>query len=116
MSEQQAAERIDWTAVLAETVAKQDFYRALGRQIERAGRGEVGLPQVPPVDELAFVDGFLVWNGRPVWWSGESSSAAVTERLHQPGFVEASITSPPVPVVERPHRARPHLRRWFGLW
>lgn len=116
MSKLGRAGNIDWQAFLAEMVATQDFYRALGKQAELAKHGEASLPVVPPVEELTFVDGFLVWNGRPVWWSGESRSAAVTKGLEQPGFVDQSLVSRPVLVPERPRRRRPSLRRWLGLW
>lgn len=99
---------------LAEFRARDDFYKALFDQAERAKRGEALLPVVPPADELTYVDGFLVWNGRPVWWSGESSSAALTAGLNGPGLLDTSVVSRPLPEA-KPHRNRPRLQRWLGL-
>lgn len=111
MSKLSTAEKIDWNAVLAETVAKQDFYRALGSQCELAKRGEAVPPIVPPAVELAFVDGFLVWKGRPVWWAGASQSAAATSGMEEPGFVNADAITRPRPLPAR----RPGLLRRLGL-
>jgi hypothetical protein len=110
----QVSEKIDWHAALAETIAKQDFYRALGEQIERAERREVMFPVVPPVEELRFVDGFLLWQGRPVWYSGEGRASPAAASLDGPGFVETSVLERPLPAPE-PARTRPSLRRWLRL-
>jgi hypothetical protein len=114
MSRLSAAERIDWQAFLAETIAVQDFYRALGEQVERAKRREVMLPVVPPVEELTFVDGFLLWKGRPVWYSGEGRTAPAAGRMDGPGFLETSVLSRPLPGPDPP-RPRRSLRRWLRL-
>lgn len=99
---------------VAEFRARDDFLSSLFEQAERAKRGEALLPVVPPSDELTYVDGFLVWNGRPVWWSGESGSAAATAGLEGPGIVDRSLVSRPLPAPE-PARTRPSLRRWLRL-
>lgn len=102
-----------WRALAAELEAEQGFYKALGEQAERAKRGEALLPVVPPVDELTYVDGFLVWKGRPVWWSGQGGSTAVAAGLAEPGLIEPSLLARPLP-EPKPRRTR--LRRWFHLW
>ncbi|HLM68223.1 MAG TPA: hypothetical protein VK358_11880 [Longimicrobium sp.] len=99
---------------LAEFRARDDFYKALFEQAELAKRGEALLPVVPPVDELTYVDGFLVWKGRPVWWSGGSGSTAVTASLDGPGLIDPPFLSQPAPEPQ-PRRAGPRLRRWFHL-
>jgi hypothetical protein len=112
MSSQQTTGKIDWEAVLAETIARQDFYRALGKQLELAQRGEAGVPMVPPTEELTFVDGFLVWKGRPVWWSGAPGSTAPKAELATPGLLNPDVLMASPPVRDRP-RERAGLRRWF---
>lgn len=110
-------QRVDSQTVsrrVAEFRARDDFLRALFELAERAKRGEALLPVVPPSDELTYVDGFLVWNGRPVWWSGESGSAAATTGLEGPGIVDRSLVSKPLPAPEPAH-TRPSLRRWLRL-
>ena len=97
---------------LAEFRARDDFYRALFDQAERARRGEALLPVVPPADALTYVDGFLVWKGRPVWWSGESRSAALTAGMVDSGFMNADVISRPLPQPEPRH---PGLLRRLGL-
>jgi hypothetical protein len=69
----------DWPAIEASLRARREFYESLYAQAEGAERGEVMPPTVPPNDELTDVDGFLIWKGRPVWWSGQSS-ALVSQR------------------------------------
>jgi hypothetical protein len=113
MSRRLEAGIVDWQAFLAEMIAKQDFYRALGRQAELARRGEAGLPIVPPTEELAFVDGFLVWKGRPVWWSGEGGPALATSGVEGPGFVNTDAITRPVP-LPAPSRS-PGFLSWLGL-
>jgi hypothetical protein len=92
---------IDWERERAESRAIHGFYRALGEQARRAGRGEALLPMIPPLEELVFVDGFLVWNGRPVWWSGEPGSSAGREDLEGPGLINPEATSRPLPIPRR---------------
>ena len=60
----------------AESIAKREFYASLIEQFECAKRGTAFLPDVPPAGELTFVNGFLVWRGRPVWWSAEGARRA----------------------------------------
>ena len=97
-----------------EMCAKQDFYRALYQQAERAKRGEAPLPAVPVHSELEFTDGFLMWNGRPVWWSGESKSPALTAGLKGPGIIDPDLVSQPL-AAPAPSPQRGRLRRLLGL-
>lgn len=84
-----------------ESRARFAFYDALFDQAERAKRGEALAPEVPPGDELTFVDGFLIWKGRPVWWSGESANPSLSEGLEGPGLINPGATSRPLPVPRR---------------
>ena len=49
------------------------YYARLADQAERAIRGEVPAPVVPPLRELQVVDGWIVWNGHPVWTPREKA-------------------------------------------
>lgn len=116
MNEQPATGKIDWNALLAETIAIQDFYRALSEQIERAKRREALLPVVPPVGELAYVDGFVLWKGRPVWYSDEARGIPAAAGTNGRGFVDESVLARPLPEPESgPADVRPGLRRWLRL-
>lgn len=103
-----------WKTLAAELEAEQGFYRALAEQAERAKRGEAPLPEVPPHAELTFADGFLIWKGRPVWWSGKSASTTATQGLAGPGLVNPPVLVAPSPARTR-ESTRPRLHRWFGL-
>lgn len=90
----------------ARNEAEHAFYASV---IARARDGiDHGAP--PPVcpdpEELQFVDGWLVWKGEPVWWSGLSTDA-------RPAPSSAS-TSGGSTAVSSSH-ARPRLRRLLGL-
>jgi hypothetical protein len=108
------SEQVDWELLRADSHARQGFYKALRDEAERAFRRGAALPVVPPNDELAFVDGFLIWNGRPVWWSGEGTTSAATSKLDRPGFVNTDMFTTPAP---RPVQAQRHpgFLRWFRL-
>lgn len=106
------SERTEWELFLAASRARQAFYKALQAESQRAFERGADLPEVPPNHELAFVDGFLVWNGRPVWWSGESRSAAVTAGLNGPGLLNRSVLAHGTP-LRSPTTERPSLRRWL---
>lgn len=96
----------DACQVARRLLGEEAYYASLGGQARRAARGEAPVPQVPPRSELRFADGWLVWNGRPVWWAGSgpdgSSSSARTT-----GGVEAR------PAPRSPERSR--LRRLLTL-
>lgn len=53
--------------ISAEFHAIRSYYRCLADQAERATRGDCPAPLIPRREELAVVDGWVVWNGRPVW-------------------------------------------------
>lgn len=85
-----------------ESSARISFYRALFEQAQRARYGQALMPITPPDDELTYVDGFLVWEGRPVWWSGETANPALTKGLEGPGIINPEVISrPPEPEPRR---------------
>jgi hypothetical protein len=84
-----------------------DYYASLARQAQRAMHGESPVPEVPKQWELEFVDGWLVWKGRPVWWSGQRASGASPAVTSEPADVSA--------VVVAPARERRRLRRLLAL-
>jgi|GEM_PF-4803144 len=89
---------------LARFDAETDFYNSLFDQAERAKRGEAPVPEVPARCKLEFVDGWLVWKGQPVWWSGYRAQA------------EPAVRAPAASALEQPTpRERPKLRRLLAL-
>ena len=84
------------------------FYESLDEQARQAMCGEGSIPEVPDRSELEFVNGWLVWKGQPVWWSGERTGGSAS-----PG-VSTLIESLPV-AVSAPARERPKLRRLLAL-
>lgn len=105
-------EPIDRELMLADMHARQGFYKALvaeGRELFRRGQP---LPVMPPNDELTFVDGFLIWKGRPVWYSGEGRGT-VAANMEGPGFVETAMLAGP---RETPAPAGSGLRRLVRVW
>ncbi|HYR08313.1 MAG TPA: hypothetical protein VEQ60_11110 [Longimicrobium sp.] len=91
----------------ARLLAEIGFYGSLIEEHHRALRGEAPFPRVPEARELEFVNGWLTWNGHPVWWSGQRAS----------DVVPAAGASPPEAAVggEAPARERPRLRRLLAL-
>ena len=49
---------------------------------------------MPPNEELTFVNGFVVWQGHPVWWSGEAAGSPGPES-RGPGIVNPRVTTQP---------------------
>jgi hypothetical protein len=89
-------------------LAKFAYLESLLEQQRRAIRGEVAAPDIPALDdELELVDGWLLWNGRPVWWSGQRASDAVPAA--GANFAETSSSG------GAPARERPRLRRLLTL-
>lgn len=77
------------------------YYRSLGEQADRAMRGEALVPVVPPASELEFVDGWLIWKGRPVWWSGYRPHQ---QSGHREGSAAPRECVPPPSTGRRPKR------------
>lgn len=77
-------------AARARLQAEVALYGSLVEQQRRAIRDEAAPPEVPPARELEFVDGWLVWKGQRVWWSGyRSGSQAANGADHPPTRVPA---------------------------
>ena len=106
------AEPVDWAFMAADLRARSGFYKALVAEGRAAFLRGAELPVMPPNDELTFVDGFLIWNGRPVWYSGEGRGTAAAG-MDGPGFVETTLLAGPR--AAPPGNARPSLRRWLRL-
>lgn len=109
---QRAVERVNSgngsPASRAFQLAKFAYLESLLEQQRRAIRGEVAAPEIPTLDdELELVDGWLTWNGRPVWWSGESASDALPGVSANPTHAAAGAGAPA--------RERPRLRRLLAL-
>lgn len=106
-------EATDWEFLRLDSLARQGFYKALQAEAEEAYRRGTAFPIVPPNDELTFVDGFLMWKGRPVWYSGEGRGARAAAHMGGPGFVETTLLAGP---REAPAHRRSGLRRLIGAW
>lgn len=83
--------------------AEQGFYSSLGEQARRAMRGQAPVPDVPLRTELEFVDGWLVWKGRPVWWSGQRQEDGARKDAEPR---RDGVAAPPPPSSTRPKRRR----------
>jgi hypothetical protein len=84
-----------------------DYYESLATQAQRAMHGDAPVPAVPDRTELELVGGWLMWNGRPVWWSE-----------HRPQGESDTARAPSAPALEQaaaPARERPKLRRLLSL-
>lgn len=93
---------------MARLQAEVALYASLVEQQRRAIRDQAAPPEVPPAQELEFVDGWLVWKGRPVWWSGDRPDSTV----------ENGTDHPPTRAPVLPHsatEARPKRRPLFRL-
>jgi hypothetical protein len=88
----------------ARLLAEVGFYGSLLEEYRRALRGQAPFPLVPEAKELEFVDGWLVWKGEPVWWSGQRNG----EPPRSPAPAGATPSLSPAP-------ARPRLRRLLTL-
>jgi hypothetical protein len=94
--------------VKARLMARIGFYRSLVEQQRLAIHGKAATPELPDDAELEFVDGWLLWRGEPVWWSGyrpEAGSANGADRSTR------AAPAPPRSAAE----ARPKRRHLFRL-
>lgn len=91
----------------ARLAAEIGYFDSLIEEHRRALRGEAPFPRVPEASELEFVNGWLMWNGQPVWWSGHRAGSAAPAASASPA--EASTTA------AAPARQRPRLRRLLAL-
>lgn len=91
----------------ARLVAEIGFYGSLLEEHRRALRGQAPYPRVPEASELDFVNGWLVWKGQPVWWSGHRAGDASPPPIRSTSAVPAATAVP-----ERP---RLRLRRLLTL-
>ncbi|HEX5869340.1 MAG TPA: hypothetical protein VFY65_02930 [Longimicrobium sp.] len=90
----------------ARLFAEIGFYGSLLEEYRLALRGKAPFPVVPETKELEFVGGWLMWNGEPVWWSGERDVQASASP--SPVREDSAPSRPPAP-------ARPRLRRLLAL-
>lgn len=109
---QRARERVSSSNASAETrafrLAKVAYLESLVEQQRRAIRGEIAAPEIPARgDKMELVDGWLMWKGRPVWWSGERAGDAAPAVRAMPAEASATHTAPA--------RERPRLRRLLAL-
>lgn len=88
--------------------AEVALYASLVEQQRRAIRDEAAPPEVPPAQELEFVDGWLVWKGRPVWWSGDRPDFTVEDEANPPTTWAPALTRSTA-------KARPRRRHLFRL-
>lgn len=87
--------------------AEIGYYGSLLEEHRRALHGKAPFPRVPDAQELEFVDGWLLWKGQPVWWSGEHADGLSPCAGGRPAAVpEAPATAP---------RERHSLRRLLTL-
>jgi hypothetical protein len=92
--------------VKARLMARIGFYRSLVEQQRLAIHGKAATPELPDESDLEFVDGWLMWRGQPVWWSGYRPDGA--NGADHPIPAEAA---PP----RSPAEARPRRRHLFRL-
>lgn len=94
--------------VKAFRLAKIAYLESLVEQQRRALLGDVAAPEVPARgDKMELVDGWLMWKGQPVWWSGERTEGSATAISASPAKASAGPAAPA--------RERPRLRRLLAL-
>jgi hypothetical protein len=91
----------------ARVLAHIGYFSSLLEQQRRAIHGKDLTPVLPDSSELEFVDGWLLWKGRPVWWSGDG--AGRVSATASTGSAEACVGS------SAPARRRRRLRRLLAL-
>lgn len=94
--------------VKARLMAQIGFYRSLMEQQRLAIHGRAATPELPDAAELEFADGWLLWRGQPVWWSGHRPDA---EPANGADHSTRIAPSPPRSAAE----ARPRRRHLFRL-
>jgi hypothetical protein len=87
--------------------AEHAFYASIIAQARDGIDHGAPPPVCPDPEELQLVDGWLVWKGEPVWWSGPSTDA-------RPAPSRASTDGSSTAPTASSH-ARPRLRRLLGL-
>jgi hypothetical protein len=92
----------------ARVLAEIGLYGSLMEQHRRAIHGKASTPALPAESELEFVDGWLVWKGQRVWWSGYRSGSQAGNGADHPPTRTAAL---PRPAAE----ARPGWRHLFRL-
>jgi hypothetical protein len=91
----------------ARNEAEHGFYSSIVVRCRRAIDEGRPFPAVPDPTELEFVDGWLVWKGQRIWWSGrhaDASPSTVAAPDSGRSATSVSLTS-----------ARPRLRRLLAL-
>jgi hypothetical protein len=73
--------------------AERAYYRHLYDQAVRALHQRGAVPAVPQPSELDFVDGHLIWRGRPVWPSGDDGVWVESTRLVSALYANVRIAS-----------------------
>jgi hypothetical protein len=91
----------------ARLLAEIGFYGSLLDEHRRALHGKAPFPTVPEARELEFVDGWLLWKGEPVWWSGHRTGGTSPAARSHPASAPATAAPPA--------HARPRLRRLLTL-
>lgn len=84
--------RTEAQRISAEFRAVHAYYMCLADQAERATRGERPAPLIPRLEELQVVDGWVVWNGHPVWspTDGALTRAQPTRARWTPSMANAA--------------------------
>jgi hypothetical protein len=91
----------------ARNEAEQGFYASIIAQARDGIDHGAPPPVCPDPEELQFVDGWLIWNGEPVWWAGAGPPPVSATSFSPAGGT--STGSAPSTV------ARPRLRRLLTL-
>lgn len=90
----------------ARNEAEHGFYTSVLAQLRDGIDHGAPVPEVPDVEELQFLDGWLIWNGEPVWWAGEGPAPVPAISSAVGGTFSASAPRA---------GARPRLRRLLTL-
>jgi hypothetical protein len=91
----------------ARNEAEHGFYASILAHMREGIDHGAPAPDVPDVEELQFVDGWLIWKGEPVWWAGEGPAPMPAMSSLSAGCA-SSASAPRAD-------ARPRLRRLLTL-